>query len=59
MIGLNYIINLDSDVIFDERYTGLEIKNLLENIFEGNTICTNQAIFTYEVNSQSEIFYLH
>jgi hypothetical protein len=58
-MGFNYIINLDSDVVFDERYTGLEIKNLLENLFEENTICTNQAIFTYEVNSQSEIFYLH
>jgi hypothetical protein len=58
-MGFNYIINLDSDVVFDGRYSGLDIKNELDSVFEENTISTNQAIFTYEKNSQSEIFYLH
>jgi hypothetical protein len=58
-MGFNYIINLDSDVVFDERYSGLDIKNELDRVFEENTIATNQAIFIYEKNSQSEIFHLH
>ena len=58
-MGFNYVINLDSDVIFDGRYSGLDIKNELERDFEENTVSTNQAIFTYEKNSQSEVFYLH
>ena len=44
-MGFNYIINLDSDVIFDERYSGLNIKNELDSIFEENTVSTNQAIY--------------
>jgi len=58
-MGFNYIINLDSDVIIDERYSGYDLVNLLNSVFEENTIATNQAIFSYEKNSQSEIFHLH
>jgi hypothetical protein len=58
-LGFNIVVNLDSDVVFDDRFDGEFIINLLKNSFEENTVMTNQAIFIYEKDSLNEIFSYH
>jgi len=58
-LGFNIVINLDSDVIIDERFTSEYIIQHIENSFVENTVMTNQALFSYEENSTNEIFNLH
>jgi hypothetical protein len=58
-LGYNIVINLDSDVKFNNQYDIKNFLNYINEIYEENTVVTNQAIFTYEKNSLNEIFYLH
>lgn len=58
-LGYNIIINLDSDVIFNQKFEEGELSKYINDIFEEDVVKTNQAIFTYEKNSQNEVFYLH
>jgi hypothetical protein len=58
-LGYNIVINLDSDVLFNTKNDAIGFVNLINNIYEENTIVTNQAIFKYEKGSTNEIFHLH
>jgi hypothetical protein len=58
-LGYNIVINLDSDVVFNTLEDGKNFVNFINEIYEKNTVITNQAIFKYEKNSLSEIFHLH
>jgi len=58
-MGYNIVINLDSDVVIDNRFDALYIKKYLNDIYEENTVMTNQAIFVYEEQSTREEFHLH
>jgi hypothetical protein len=58
-LGYNVVINLDSDVIFNTTHDAITFIDFINNIYEENTIITNQAIFKYEKGSLNEIFHLH
>jgi hypothetical protein len=58
-LGYNVVVNLDSDVIFNTDYDCLNFVTLIDNIFEKNTVVTNQAIFKYQKGSTNEVFHLH
>lgn len=58
-LGFNIVVNLDSDVVFNTKYDANNFINFINQIYEKNTVVTNQAIFRYEKNSTNEIFYLH
>ena len=58
-LGYNVVINLDSDVAFNNKNYILDFINQIDSIYEENTVVTNQAIFKYEKGSLNEIFYLH
>jgi len=58
-LDYNIVINLDSDVLFNTKNDAIGFVNLINNIYEENTIVTNQAIFKYEKGSTNEIFHLH
>lgn len=58
-LGYNIVINLDSDVVFNTKHDATNLIEIINNLYQKNTILTNQAIFIYEQNSLNEIFYLH
>jgi hypothetical protein len=58
-LGYNIVINIDSDVVFNTEYDAKNLFKYLNNIFEKNTVITNQAIFKYQKGSTNEIFHLH
>lgn len=58
-LGFNIVINLDSDVVFNTKENIKTFVNYINNIYQENTVVTNQAIFKYEKGSTNEIFYLH
>lgn len=58
-MGYNYVINLDSDVVFNYVNSGEHLKEILESVYEENTLATNQALYHYEKGTQNEIFHLH
>lgn len=58
-LGYNIVINLDSDVIFNTKNDAINFIKIINNLYQKNTVITNQAIFRYEKNSLNEIFHLH
>jgi hypothetical protein len=58
-LGYNVVVNLDSDVVFNNEWDAKNFDSLISNLFEENIVVTNQALFKYEKDSQNEVFYLH
>lgn len=58
-LGYNYVINFDSDVVFNFINSGQHVLDLLNSLFQENTLATNQGLYYYTKGTLNEIFHLH
>lgn len=58
-LGYNYVINLDSDVVFKFINSAEHLVEVLNSFYEENVVATNQALYEYVKGTNNETFHLH